>query len=53
MQLRLKRFGLTIDAFGTGSASLSHLQDIPFSIMNTDQTLVQQALETKSGMAIL
>jgi EAL domain-containing protein (putative c-di-GMP-specific phosphodiesterase class I)/AmiR/NasT family two-component response regulator len=53
MQLRLKRFGLAIDAFGTGSASLSHLQDIPFSIMNIDQTLVQQALETKSGIAIL
>lgn len=53
MQLRLKRFGLAIDAFGTGSASLSHIQDIPFSIMNIDQTLVQRALETKSGMAIL
>ncbi len=53
MQLRLKRFGLAIDAFGTGSASLSHLQDIPFSIMNIDQTLIQQALETKSGMTIL
>lgn len=53
MQLRLKRFGLAIDAFGTGSASLSHLQDIPFSIMNIDPTLVQQALETKSGMTIL
>ena len=53
LELRLKRFGLALDAFGTGTASMSHLKDIPFSILNIDKSVVQQAGSNQSAHAIM
>lgn len=42
-RLRLKRFKLSIDDFGTGNSSLSQLRDIPFSELKIDQSFVHGA----------
>ncbi len=42
-RLRLKRFHLSIDDFGTGHSSLSQLRDIPFDELKIDQGFVHQA----------
>jgi EAL domain-containing protein (putative c-di-GMP-specific phosphodiesterase class I)/FixJ family two-component response regulator len=42
-RLRLKRFRLSIDDFGTGNSSLSQLRDIPFSELKIDRGFVHGA----------
>jgi len=42
-RLRLKRFHLSIDDFGTGHSSLSQLRDLPFNELKVDQGFVHGA----------
>ena len=42
-RLRLKRFGLSIDDFGTGNSSLAQLRDIPFGELKIDRSFVHGA----------
>jgi EAL domain-containing protein (putative c-di-GMP-specific phosphodiesterase class I)/FixJ family two-component response regulator len=42
-RLRLKRFRLSIDDFGTGHSSLSQLRDLPFNELKIDRGFVHRA----------
>ncbi|MFT6895708.1 MAG: EAL domain-containing protein (putative c-di-GMP-specific phosphodiesterase class I)/ActR [Paraglaciecola sp.] len=42
-RLRLKRFHLSIDDFGTGHSSLMQLRDLPFNELKVDQAFVHGA----------
>lgn len=42
-RLRLKHFRLSIDNFGTGHSTLSHLRDIPFDELKIDRSIVHDA----------
>jgi EAL domain-containing protein (putative c-di-GMP-specific phosphodiesterase class I) len=53
MKMRLKRFGLCIDNFGTGNSSLAQLRNIPFTEMKIDRAFVCGASEDPSARAIL
>ena len=43
VRLRLQRFGLSIDDFGTGHSSLVQLRDVPFTELKVDRSFVQGA----------
>jgi EAL domain-containing protein (putative c-di-GMP-specific phosphodiesterase class I) len=50
--LRLKRFSLSIDDFGTGHSSFSHLRDIPFDELKVDKGFVHGAASNHTLRAI-
>ena len=43
VRLRLQRFGLSIDDFGTGHSSLAQLRDVPFTELKVDRSFVSGA----------
>ncbi len=51
-RLRLKRFRLSIDDFGTGHSSLSQLRDIPFTQLKVDRSFVTGAWHDETRCAI-
>lgn len=53
MRLRLKKFGLSIDDFGTGNASMAQLMNIPFTEMKIDRSFVHDAVNNAGARAIL
>ncbi|SOD41884.1 EAL domain-containing response regulator [Nitrosovibrio sp. Nv4] len=51
-RLRLKRFRLSIDDFGTGHSSLAQLRDIPFDELKIDQGFVHRAWKDETLRAM-
>jgi EAL domain-containing protein (putative c-di-GMP-specific phosphodiesterase class I) len=43
VRLRMQRFGLSIDDFGTGHSSLAQLRDVPFTELKIDRGFVSGA----------
>jgi len=52
-RLRMKGFSLSIDDFGTGHSSLSHLYKAPFTELKIDQSFVIQMIEDNEAMVIV
>jgi EAL domain-containing protein (putative c-di-GMP-specific phosphodiesterase class I) len=53
MRLRMKKFGLSIDDFGTGHSSMAQLKQIPFTELKVDRAFVYGAVHDSSARAIL
>ena len=52
-RLRMKGFGIAIDDYGTGYASLAQLSQIPFSELKVDRTFVHGAADRPTLRALL
>jgi EAL domain-containing protein (putative c-di-GMP-specific phosphodiesterase class I) len=52
VRLRMKKFGLSIDDFGTGQSSLEQLKRIPFNELKIDRAFVCGAATDESARAI-
>lgn len=52
MRLRLKRFRISIDDFGTGHSSLAQLRDMPFDELKIDRGFVHRAWADDTVRAI-
>jgi len=52
-RVRLRGFGLSIDDFGTGFSSLSHLHRVPFSELKIDQSFVRDMDRDEQANAIV
>ncbi|MEP7297184.1 MAG: EAL domain-containing response regulator [Burkholderiales bacterium] len=53
VRLRMQRFGLSIDDFGTGHSSLAQLRDVPFTELKIDRGFVQGARDNRLIRPIL
>lgn len=53
MRLRLKRFRLSIDDFGTGHSSLTQVHDIPFNELKIDRSFVHGAAQDETARAMM
>ena len=53
VRLRMQRFGLSIDDFGTGHSSLAQLRDVPFTELKVDHSFVRSARNNASIRPIL
>ena len=51
-RFRIKGFGLSVDDFGTGYATLQQLQDIPFSELKIDQSFIRGASDDHGARVI-
>lgn len=47
VRLRMQRFGLSIDDFGTGHSSLAQLRDVPFTELKIDRGFVHGAKQNQ------
>jgi EAL domain-containing protein (putative c-di-GMP-specific phosphodiesterase class I)/ActR/RegA family two-component response regulator len=52
-RLRMRRFALSIDDYGTGYSSMQQLARIPFSELKIDQSFVLNATEKESSKVLL
>ncbi len=52
-RLRMKGFGLSIDDYGTGYASIHHVTRIAFTELKIDQSFVVNAAEQKAARVVL
>lgn len=53
MGLRMKKFNLSIDDFGTGQSTMEQLKRIPFTELKIDRAFVHGALNDSGARAIL